>query len=149
MRSRGSPVNLLPSFQPPVVAVTVNYGNVSPETMESTVTRPIENAVARVSGIDYLQSNSFQGQTVVRAQFKFGTDINVATNDIQQQVARSPLAAAERPEPAADRIQKADPNAAPVVRFYVTDRRARSAISPTSSRTTSPTSSPPSRASAA
>ena len=42
------PVDLLPSFQPPIVNVTVNYGNVAPETMESTVTRPIENAVARV-----------------------------------------------------------------------------------------------------
>src|ERR1700758_4907714 len=58
-------IALLPSFQPPVVTVTVNYANGSPETMESTVTRPIENAVSRVSGISYLQSNSFQGQSVV------------------------------------------------------------------------------------
>ena len=52
------PIALLPSFQPPVVSVTVNYGNVSPATMESTVTRPIENAVSRVSGIDYLQTRA-------------------------------------------------------------------------------------------
>ena len=71
-------------FKDEIVSVTINYGNTSPETMESTITRPIENAVARVSGIDYLQSNSFQGQTVVRAQFKYGTDINVATNDIER-----------------------------------------------------------------
>ncbi len=115
------PVDLLPSFQPPVVSVTVNYGNTEPETMESTVTRPIENAVARVSGIDYLQSNSFQGQTVVRAQFKYGTDINVATNDIEQQLARAQSQLPNDPNLSQPQIVKADPNAAPVVRFYVTD----------------------------
>jgi HAE1 family hydrophobic/amphiphilic exporter-1 len=115
------PVDLLPIFQPPVVSVTVNYGNTAPETMESTITRPIENAVARVSGIDYLQSDSFQGQTVVRAQFKFGTDINVATNDIEQQVARAQSQLPTDPNLGQPQIVKADPNAAPVVRFYVTD----------------------------
>ena len=115
------PVDLLPSFQPPVVSVTVNYGNVSPETMESTVTRPLENAVARVAGIDYLQSNSIQGQSSIRAQFKFGTDINVAVNDIEQQVARARGQLPNDPNLQEPQIVKADPNAAPVVRYYVTD----------------------------
>ncbi len=115
------PVDLLPTFQPPVVSVTVNYGNVSPETMESTVTRPLENAVARVAGIDFLQSNSTQGQSSVRAQFKFGTDINVAVNDIEQQVARARTQLPNDPNLQEPQIVKADPNAAPVVRFYVTD----------------------------
>lgn len=115
------PVALLPSFQPPVVSVTVNYGNVSPETMESTVTRPIENAVSRVSGIDYLQSNSFQGQTTVRATFKYGTDINVAATDIQQQVARAATSLPNDPNLQQPQIQKADPNSLPVVRLAITD----------------------------
>ena len=115
------PVNLLPTFQPPVVSVTVNYGTVSPETMETTITRPIENAVSRVSGIDYLQSDSFQGQTTVRAVFKFGTDINVAAVDIQQQVARAASQLPNDPNLQQPIIQKADPNAIPVVRLYITD----------------------------
>jgi HAE1 family hydrophobic/amphiphilic exporter-1 len=115
------PIALLPSFQPPVVSVTVNYGNVSPETMESTVTRPIENAVSRVSGIDYLQSNSFTGQSTVRATFKFGTNINVAATDIQQQVARAATQLPNDPLLQPAQIQKADPNSIPVVRLSVTD----------------------------
>ena len=115
------PVDLLPAFQPPVVSVTVNYGNVAPETIESTVTRPLENAIARVAGIDYLQSNSTQGQSSVRAQFKFGTDINVAVNDIEQQVARARGQLPNDPNLQEPQIAKADPNAAPVVRYYVTD----------------------------
>ncbi|MFN2460645.1 MAG: efflux RND transporter permease subunit [Candidatus Velthaea sp.] len=114
-------VNLLPTFTPPVVSVTVNYGTVAPATMETTITRPIENAVSRVSGIDFLQSDSFQGQTVVRAQFKFGTDINVAAVDIQQQVARIANQLPNDPSLQQPIIQKADPNALPVERLYVTD----------------------------
>jgi hydrophobic/amphiphilic exporter-1 (mainly G- bacteria), HAE1 family len=115
------PVDLLPSFQPPVVSVTINYGNVSPETMESTVTRPIENAVARVPGIDILQSDSFQGQTVVRAQFKYGTDINVAAVDIQEQVARIQNQLPNDPNLQPPQIVKADPNSLPVARMVITD----------------------------
>ena len=115
------PIALLPSFQPPVVTVTINYGNTSPETMESTVTRPIENAVSRVSGIDYLQSDSFQGQTQVRAVFKYGTNINVAATDIQQQVARAANQLPNDPNLQQPQIVKADPNALPVVRLSVTD----------------------------
>jgi HAE1 family hydrophobic/amphiphilic exporter-1 len=115
------PIDLLPTFQPPVVSVTVNYGNVSPEAMESTVTRPIENAVARVSGIDYLQSDSYQGQTVVRAIFKFGTDINVAATDIQQQIARIANQLPNDPNLQPPQIQKADPNSLPVVFMYITN----------------------------
>jgi HAE1 family hydrophobic/amphiphilic exporter-1 len=115
------PIALLPSFQPPVVTVTINYGNTSPETMESTVTRPIENAVSRVSGIDYLQSDSYQGQTQVRAVFKYGANINVAATDIQQQVARAANQLPNDPNLQQPQIVKADPNALPVVRLSVTD----------------------------
>src|ERR1700694_2774083 len=75
-------VALLPAFAPPVVAVSTAYGNASPETIESTITRPIENAVSRVSGIDILESTSFQGQSVVAVRLDFGTDINFAAVDI-------------------------------------------------------------------
>jgi len=71
-------VSLLPYFAPPVVSVNVAYGNASPETMESTITRPIENAVSRVSGVDILESNSYQGLSMVRVQFDYATDINTA-----------------------------------------------------------------------
>src|SRR6202171_5406329 len=76
-------VALLPTFAPPVVSVSVAYSNVSPETMETSVTRPIENAVSRVSGIDILESNSVQGLSTVRGQFEFGTEINVAAGGVE------------------------------------------------------------------
>ncbi len=115
------PIDLLPSFQPPIVSVTVNYGNVAPDIMESTITRPIEQAVGRVSGIDYMQSDSYQGQTVVRAVFKYGVDINVAEVDIQQQISRIQSQLPTDPNLQAPQIVKQDPNALPVVGVFISD----------------------------
>ncbi len=114
-------IALLPSFAPPVVSVTVAYGNVSPETMETTITRPIENAVSRVAGIDFIESNSFQGLSTVRVQFEFGTDINVAAVDVQQQVARIRASLPNDQALQEPQIAKADPNATPVLTVAVTD----------------------------
>ncbi len=114
-------VALLPSFAPPVVSVSVAYSNVSPETMETTITRPIENAVSRVAGIDFIESNSFQGLSIVRVQFQFGTDINVAAVDVQQQVARIRASLPNDQALQEPQIAKADPNATPVLTVAVTD----------------------------
>jgi HAE1 family hydrophobic/amphiphilic exporter-1 len=114
-------VALLPSFAPPVVTVSVAYGNVSPETMETAVTRPIENAVSRVAGIDFIESTSFPGGSTVRVQFLFGTDINVAAVDVQQQVARIRASLPNDPALQEPQIAKADPNATPVLTVAISD----------------------------
>ncbi|MBC5828454.1 MAG: efflux RND transporter permease subunit [Candidatus Eremiobacteraeota bacterium] len=114
-------VALLPSFAPPVVTVSVAYSNASPETIETSVTRPIENAVSRVSGVDILESNSYQGQSTVRVQFDFGTDINVAAVDVQQQIARIRASLPNDPALQEPQVIKADPNATAVLALQVTD----------------------------
>lgn len=115
------PVALLPSFAPPVVTVTVAYTNASPETIESTVTRPIENAVSRVSGIDILESTSAPGVSSVRIQFDYGTNIDIAAVDVQQQVARIRSSLPNDPALQEPQVIKADPNAIPVLTLEVTD----------------------------
>jgi hydrophobic/amphiphilic exporter-1 (mainly G- bacteria), HAE1 family len=114
-------VALLPTFAPPVISVSVTYPNASPETIETTVTRPIENAVSRVSGIDILESTSSQGQSSVRVQFIFGTDINAAAVDVQQQVARIRSSLPNDPALQEPQIAKADPNATAVLSLQVSD----------------------------
>lgn len=114
-------VALLPSFAPPILTVSTVYGNALPQTIESTITRPIENAVSRVSGIDILESNSYQGQSTVRVQFDYGTDINAAATDVQQQVARIRASLPNDPLLQEPQIIKADPNATPVLVLQITD----------------------------
>jgi HAE1 family hydrophobic/amphiphilic exporter-1 len=115
------PIALLPNFQPPTVTVTVNYPNVAPETMEVSVTRPIENAVSRIAGIDILQSDSFQGSSQVTARFKFGVNIDLAAVQIQQQISRIRNQLPNDPNLQEPIIVKADPSSLPVVFMFVTD----------------------------
>ena len=115
------PVALLPNFTPPVVTVTVNYPNVGPEQMEALVTRPIENAVSRVNGIELINSTSQLGQSTVSAQFYYGTNLDTAAVDVQQQVDQIRSQLPNDPNLQQPAIAKFDSNSLPVVRFYVTD----------------------------
>lgn len=115
------PVDLLPSFTPPVVTVSINYTNVAPQQMETLITRPIENAVSRVPGIQQINSTSSEGNSQVTAQFYYGTNIDTAAVDVQQQVARVFSTFPNDPNLSQPTINKFDPNQLPVVRMYVKD----------------------------
>jgi HAE1 family hydrophobic/amphiphilic exporter-1 len=115
------PVALLPSFSPPVVTVSITYTNVAPEQMETLITRPVENAVSRVAGIQQINSTSAEGVSTVTAQFYYGVNIDTAAVDVQQQVSRIFRSLPNDPNLSQPTINKFDPNQLPVVRLYVTD----------------------------
>ncbi len=115
------PISLLPNFTQPVVTVSVTYPNVGPQQMETLVTRPIENAVSRVNGIQQINSSSSEGSTRVTAQFYFGTNIDTAAVDVQEQVSRIWGTLPNDPNLQQPVITKFDSNSLPVVRLYVTD----------------------------
>ncbi|MGZ3498371.1 MAG: efflux RND transporter permease subunit [Vulcanimicrobiaceae bacterium] len=115
------PIDLLPSFTPPVVTVSITYTNVAPEQMETLITRPIENAVSRVAGIQQINSTSAEGVSTVTAQFYYGVNIDTAAVDVQEQVSRIYSSLPNDPNLSQPSITKFDPNSLPVVRMYVTD----------------------------
>jgi HAE1 family hydrophobic/amphiphilic exporter-1 len=115
------PVDLLPNFTPPVVFVSVNYTNVAPQQMETLITRPIENAVSQVAGIQQINSTSSEGSSTVVAQFYYGTNIDTAAVDVQEQVARIWSTLPNDPNLSQPTINKFNPNQLPVVRLFVTD----------------------------
>jgi HAE1 family hydrophobic/amphiphilic exporter-1 len=115
------PIALLPSFTQPVVTVSVTYPNVGPEQMETLITRPIENAVSRVNGIQQINSTSSEGNTTVSAQFFFGTNIDTAAVDVQEQVSRIYGSLPNDPNLQQPVITKFDSNSLPVVRVFITD----------------------------
>ncbi|HTU80772.1 MAG TPA: efflux RND transporter permease subunit [Candidatus Acidoferrales bacterium] len=115
------PIALLPNFTQPVVTVSVTYPNVGPEQMETLITRPIENAVSRVNGIQQINSDSTEGNSSVEAQFYFGTNIDTAAVDVQEQVSRIWGTLPNDPNLQQPVITKFDANSLPVVRAYITD----------------------------
>jgi HAE1 family hydrophobic/amphiphilic exporter-1 len=116
-------VALLPSFTPPSVAISIDYPNVAPEAMESAITRPIENAIGKVGGISTLMSTSYYGTTTFRVEFVYGTDINAAAVDLEQQIAAARSQLPNDPMLGQPRIVKANPNALPVVQLYISDTK--------------------------
>jgi CzcA family heavy metal efflux pump len=80
------PVDLFPKLSVPVIIVGTSFRGAAPETVEQSVTFPIEQAVAQAWNIDTVTSSTRQGLSIVYAWFHWGSDIDAALLDTQQQV---------------------------------------------------------------
>ena len=81
------PIDQYPSITPPVVQVNGQFTGADAQTVEQTVATPIEAQVNGTPGMEYMQSNSTNnGQMALNVTFKIGTDIDVATLDVQNRV---------------------------------------------------------------
>jgi HAE1 family hydrophobic/amphiphilic exporter-1 len=82
-------IDLMPEITFPTISVVTSYGNVGPREMEELVTRPIEEALAAIQGVEEITSTSSEGTSVVRLAFAWGTDLDVAANDIRDRIDRA------------------------------------------------------------
>jgi HAE1 family hydrophobic/amphiphilic exporter-1 len=82
------PVDLMPDVSYPSITVRVNYTGVGPLEMEELVTRPIEQAVSAVAGLDQINSTSGEGNANVRLNFTWGTDLNEAADEVRTRIDR-------------------------------------------------------------
>ena len=80
-------VEQFPNVDFPVVVVTTSYPGASPEVVETDLTRPIEEAVNTISGLKTLTSRSYEGQSIVIAEFDLLTDPTVAAQNVREKVA--------------------------------------------------------------
>ncbi len=82
------PVDLMPDMQMPTITVRVNYAGVGPLEMEELVTRPIEQAVSAVAGLERVDSTSAEGNANVRLNFVWGTDLSEAADEVRTRLDR-------------------------------------------------------------
>ncbi|HTQ65858.1 MAG TPA: efflux RND transporter permease subunit [Puia sp.] len=81
------PIDQYPDITPPIVQVTGQFTGADAQTVEQTVATPIEQQVNGTPGMEYMQSNSTNnGQMVQNVTFNIGTNIDVATLDVQNRV---------------------------------------------------------------
>lgn len=81
------PVTQYPDITPPVVAIAANYTGADAKTVEETVATPIETQVNGTPGMAYISStNTSTGQMNANVTFEVGTDIDIATLDVQNRV---------------------------------------------------------------
>ncbi len=81
------PVAQYPDITPPTVSISGNFTGADAETVEQTTTTAIETQVNGSPGMSYISSGSTSsGQSSITATFNVGTDINIATLDVQNRV---------------------------------------------------------------
>ncbi|MEJ2038883.1 MAG: efflux RND transporter permease subunit, partial [Desulfosarcinaceae bacterium] len=79
-------VRQYPRSENSVVTVTTNYVGASADLVRGFITTPLERAIAAADGIDYLQSQSSQGQSVINARLKLNYDPIKALSEISSKV---------------------------------------------------------------
>lgn len=116
-------VDLFPEVSFPVVSISTVYPGASPREIEEQVTRPIEEALSTINGIDTIRSYSRESVSVVVVLFKLEADAQVAAADVRDKIQ---AIKASLPDDVDDpQISKMDPSAQPIITYTVrADRSA-------------------------
>jgi HAE1 family hydrophobic/amphiphilic exporter-1 len=116
-------VDLMPDVTLPIVAVSTPYPGVGPEEVEQQVTKPIEDVLSSINGLDKLSSTSSEGVSVIIAQFKLEKDAQQAASECRDKIStiRSTLPR-DILEPI---IDKFDSSAAPILSYGIVSRSGR------------------------
>jgi HAE1 family hydrophobic/amphiphilic exporter-1 len=83
------PIDLMPDITYPTLSIRADYENASPEEIEELITRPIEEAMGAVPGVEEIYSISSEGSSNVRIMFSWGTNLDTASNDVRDRLDRA------------------------------------------------------------
>ncbi|HEY8607513.1 MAG TPA: efflux RND transporter permease subunit [Noviherbaspirillum sp.] len=111
-------VDQFPDVTFPIVVVQTDYPGASPESVESDITRKVEETVNTVNGIKNLYSRSYEGSSVVIIEFDLTIDPARAAQDVREKVAL--VKAAFRDEVKEPRVMRFDPADRPILAIAVT-----------------------------
>jgi len=114
----GLPIKQYPNVQFPVVAVTVTQNGAAPGEMETQITRPVEDALAGVTGVKTVQSVVTQGVSTTSLQFEIGDNLQKKTDDVRSAIAQArSVLPRDIDEPIVQQIEIDD--AAPIMTYAV------------------------------
>ena len=80
------PVTLLPSLEYPTLTIRTEYENTGPEEMELLITKPLEESVGVVKGLNKIYSTSTTGRSDVKLQFNWDADMKRAAYDVRDRM---------------------------------------------------------------
>ncbi|MFM1916078.1 MAG: hypothetical protein RLZZ531_1747, partial [Bacteroidota bacterium] len=104
---------LLPDFSPPLLTVTTTYPGASPATVETQVSKPLEDALSGLENINEVTAFSLDNASLMLLEFKASADIDKSLEDAQRKinnVLNSLPEGAQTPM-----VAKIEPNASPVL----------------------------------
>ena len=113
-------VDRFPNVDFATVTITTAQPGASPESVETEITQPIEEAVNTISGMDDLRSYSNEGVSIVICQFLLEKNVDVAESEVRAKVNRVVNALPEEAEQPI--IEKIDTGATPVLGLALSGR---------------------------
>lgn len=78
--------NTLPKFDVNIISIRTDYKGASSEEVQTSVTKPIEEAVSAIEGVDILSSSSQEGMSLITITLKAGTNNITAQNDAERKI---------------------------------------------------------------
>ncbi len=115
------PVDLFPAIDVPVVAVQTVYAGATPQEVESLVTKPLEQAVSSLAGVEKVSSTSAESVSMVIVEFEIEHDLNRAMEDVRERVNSVLHTLPDDIETPV--YHKFDPSTRPMLSIAVADRR--------------------------
>ncbi|MNR81388.1 Multidrug resistance protein MdtC [compost metagenome] len=110
-------MDLFPDVDFPVVVVSTVYPGAAPAEVEELLSKPIEEAISSVNGLDTIHSYSNEGVSTVVAQFDLEIDNKVASQDVREKVS---MIRGTLPEGIVEpSILLFDPASAPIAAFAI------------------------------
>ena len=79
-------IDLLPDIETNTIMVLTAYPGASAADIETNVTKIMENTLNTVSDLKDITSKSKENLSIVTLEFEYGTDIDVATNDVRDKI---------------------------------------------------------------
>ncbi|MEK7700673.1 MAG: efflux RND transporter permease subunit [candidate division NC10 bacterium] len=115
-------VDIFPKVDLPTITITTRLPGASPEEIESQITKPIEEVVNTIAGLDELRSSTIEGQSQVFATFILERNVQEAANDVREKVSTILSRFPQSTEPPI--VEKVDPDSAPVLAVVVSGQRS-------------------------
>jgi len=119
--------NMFPDVSFPIVVVSTTYRGAGPSEIETQVIKPIEDAIAGISGLEFVHSYSRENHGLVVAQFLFSRNLEEAVQDVRDKVANITHLLPRDVDP--PRVSRVDVGAIPVITYA-----ASSSLKPTALR---------------
>ena len=79
-------IDLLPDIETNTIMVMTSYQGASASDIETNVTKIMENTLNTVSDLKHITSQSKENISIITLEFEYGTDIDVATNDVRDKL---------------------------------------------------------------
>lgn len=82
----GATLELSPDMDMSMMIVFTSYSGASPEDVSELVTKPIEEKVSTLSGLDSISSTSSEGSSMIMLEYEYGTDMDEAYDELKKQI---------------------------------------------------------------